>query len=120
MGENTCRRPTWSPSLTDGKSYQPWLFTDTGPSHPSQGPPPGDPSPVSDPLLAFLRGQGHLRALRGMLEGARLPLVCARPGAWTAGLLLVLRAGLDWALQASGGRAGRGAGRWAASQAAGQ
>lgn len=35
---NTCRPPTWSPSLTDGKSDQSWLFTDMGPSHPSRGP----------------------------------------------------------------------------------
>lgn len=55
-----------------------------------------------------------------MLKGARWPLVCAHPGVWIAGLLLVLQAGLDWALQASRGRAGHRAGCWAASQAAGQ
>lgn len=86
------------------ESYPTWLFTDAGPSHPSQGPPPVQ------------------------CRGRWLSSV-ARPWLPTAGVLLVLhaqaqqgcgRVGWTRALQARGGRAGRGAGRGAARQTAGQ
>lgn len=122
--ENTCRRP---PPLESQFNRWEELLVMAIYRHGSQPPLLRAASKVQvtpvqsqTPTMLSWRGNGHLKALRGMLEGARWLLVCAHPGAWTAGLLLVLQAGLDWALQASRGRAGHRAGCWAASQAAGQ
>lgn len=82
---STCQPPAWGPSLADGKNYRAWLFTNTGPSHPWWGAypkGPADPSLVSGPLLAFLRG-----------SEASGPSGERWKGAWTTGMLLVLWVG---------------------------